>query len=155
MLLTRLRGHRIRRQEVEMRCAASEKQWYAICVRTGFERVVAFHLEQKGYEQYLPMYTKTRSSLDSVQVVEDFLFPGYVFARCGVLDQLSFLLIPGVISIVRFGDLSGAVPAEELDALKDVAKSGLKYKPSTFITVGQLVSVECGPVRGLRGLCVW
>src|SRR5438067_9368866 len=32
-------GTGLRRQEVEMRCAASEKQWYAICVRTGFERV--------------------------------------------------------------------------------------------------------------------
>ncbi len=134
-----------------MRCAASEKQWYAICVRTGFERVVAFHLEQKGYEQYLPVYKKTTSSLDSVQVVEDFLFPGYVFARCGVLDQLSFLLIPGVISIVHFGDVSGAVPAEEIDALKDVTKSGLKYKPSTFIAVGQSVSVECGPLQSSRG----
>jgi len=137
-----------------MRCSATEKQWYAILVRAGFERVVAFYLEQKGYEQYLPLYKKTPSSLDSVQVADEILFPGYVFVKCDASDKLRFLLIPGVISIVLSGTGSGALPAEDIVALKDITSSGLKYKPSTFITIGQLVSVEYGPLRGLRGLCV-
>jgi transcription antitermination factor NusG len=137
-----------------MQRAAGEKQWYAIHVRKGFERVVAIHLEQKGYEQYLPLDKRRRLPLDGEQVADDVLFPGYVFAKCDVLDQLLFRLIPGVISVVRCGDTSSAVPEEKIVALKSIIESGLKYKPSASIAIGQPVSVEHGPLRGLRGVCV-
>jgi transcription antitermination factor NusG len=46
------------------------------------------------------------------------------------------------------------VPDDEIAAVQSVAKSGLTYEPSGFVTAGQRARIERGPLQGLVGIIV-
>ena len=129
-------------------------QWYALHVRSRFEKTVALHLQYKGYQEYLPLYRQRRRWSDRVAEVELPLFPGYIFCKFDVLRRLPILVIPGVISVVGLGKSPLAVSEDEISAVQNVVKSGLTYKPSGYITTGQLARVERGPLRGQVGIVI-
>jgi transcription antitermination factor NusG len=131
-----------------------EKPWYAIQVKTRFEKVVALHLRGKAYDEYLPTYRSRRRWSDRVKEIERPLFPGYIFCRFDATDRLPLLVIPGVKSIVGFGGTLISVPEQEIAALKRVINSGMQYEPWPGISVGQAVQVRHGPLRGLEGVVV-
>src|SRR5438876_2799562 len=87
----------------EASVAARGEKWYALQVRPRFEKVVALHLQHKGYEEYLPVYRSRRRWSDRIQEVEFPLFPGYIFCKFDVRQRLPILVIPGVMSVVGIG----------------------------------------------------
>ena len=142
----------IQRENANMGQTRIEQQWYALQVRPRFEKVVALHLQHKGYEEYLPLYRKRQRWSGRVKEVDLPLFPGYLFCKFDVFRRLPILVIPGVMSVVGVGRNPLAVAEEEITAVQNVVKSGLTYEPSGFITTGQLARVERGPLRGLIGV---
>jgi transcription antitermination factor NusG len=137
-----------------MRRETDKHSWYAIQVKSRFEKVVAQHLRGKGYEEYLPLYVSRRRWSDRIKEIEIPLFPGYTFCRFDVTDRLPIVLIPGVISVVSFGGIAQAIPEDEIVALQNVVRSGASYEPWPFIGVGQKVQVTRGPLAGLEGVIV-
>ena len=131
-----------------------EPKWYALQVRPRFEKIVAVHLQHKGYEEYLPIYRSRRRWSDRIKEVEFPLFPGYIFCKFDARHRLPILVIPGVMSVVGVGKNPVAVPDDEITAVQGVVKSGLTYGPTGFITEGQLARIERGPLRGLVGIVV-
>src|SRR5437588_2599387 len=144
----------IERRNASVGEARIEQQWYALQVRPRFEKVVALHLQHKGYEEYLPLYLKRQRWSGRVKDVQLPLFPGYLFCKFDVFRRLPILVIPGVMSIVGMGRNPLAVAEKEITAVQNVVRSGLTYEPSGFITTGQLARVERGPLRGLIGIVV-
>jgi hypothetical protein len=49
--------------------------WYALHVRTRFEKVVARNLQGKGYEEFLPLYRRVSRWSDRTKEIELPLFP--------------------------------------------------------------------------------
>jgi transcription antitermination factor NusG len=128
--------------------------WYALHVRSRFEKVVSRNLQGKGFEEYLPLYrTRTRWS-DRTKEIELPLFPGYVFCKFDLQDRLPVLMIPGVNGIVGFGKSATPVDPAELDAVRSLMGSGSSCEPWAFIGVGEEVLVESGPMAGTRGIVV-
>src|SRR6266446_4384964 len=74
--------------EIEMHLPEEGTLWYALHVRTRFEKVVARNLRGKGYEEFLPLYSRTNRWSDRVKEIELPLFPGYVFCRFNPHDRL-------------------------------------------------------------------
>ena len=132
----------------------NERQWYALQLRTRFEKVVGMHLRGKGYEEFLPTYTSRRHWSDRVREIELPLFSGYIFCKFDVMDRLPLLVIPGVMSVVSFGGTPMAVPEREIAAIEHVVNSGMKYGPWPRMSVGQPVQVKYGPLRGVEGVVV-
>jgi transcription antitermination factor NusG len=128
--------------------------WYAIQVRPRFEKVVAKHLEYKGYEEYLPLYTSRRRWSDRMKDVELPLFPGYIFCKFDIHNRLPILIVPGVLSIVGIGKVPVSVSNEEISSIQQVVQSGLQYEPWAYMKPGQIVSVERGPLAGLEGTVI-
>jgi transcription antitermination factor NusG len=126
--------------------------WYALHVRTRFEKVVARNLQGKGYEEFLPLYRRTNRWSDRVKEIELPLFPGYVFCRFNPYDRLPILTVPGVNAVVGIGKQLLPVQESELDAIRAVLKSGSYCEPWPFLEVGQRVQVEYGPLAGTEGL---
>ena len=138
----------------DMNELSTEPKWYALQVRPRFEKIVAIHLQHKGYEEYLPVYRSRRRWSDRIKEVEFPLFPGYIFCRFDVQQRLPILIIPGVMSVVGPGKAPLAVPDDEIRAVQTIVMSGLTYGPAGFVTEGQLARIERGPLRGLVGLVV-
>jgi len=126
--------------------------WYALHVRTRFEKVVARNLRGKGYEEFLPLYSRTNRWSDRVKQIELPLFPGYVFCRFNPHDRLPVLTVPGVNAVVGIGKNLLPVEESELDAIRAILKSGTVCEPWPFLEVGQRVIVEYGPLAGTEGL---
>jgi transcription antitermination factor NusG len=126
--------------------------WYALHVRTRFEKVVARNLQGKGYEEFLPLYRRVNRWSDRVKEIELPLFPGYVFCRFNPHDRLPILTIPGVNAVVGIGKNLMAVDESELDAVRAVLKSEAYCEPWPYLEIGQRVQVEYGPLAGTQGI---
>jgi transcription antitermination factor NusG len=126
--------------------------WYAIHVRTRFERVVARNLRGKGYEEFLPLLRRTSHWSDRKKEIELPLFPGYVFCRFNALHRLPILMIPGVSAIVGIGKTLMPVEERELDDIRTVLESKVYYEPWAYLEIGQRVRVERGPLAGTEGI---
>jgi transcription antitermination factor NusG len=126
--------------------------WYALHVRTRFEKVVARNLKGKGYEEFLPLYRRANRWSDRIKEIELPLFPAYVFCRFDPLDRLPILTIPGVKGVVGFGKNLIPVEEAELNAIRVILASGTHCEPWPFLQVGQRVRVEYGPLAGTEGL---
>ena len=126
--------------------------WYALRVKPRFEKVVARNLKAKGFEEFLPLYRRSRQWSDRVKEIDLPLFPGYVFCRFDIDDSLPILFVPGVTSIVGIGKSPTAIDEREIEDLLSVSKFGVHCQPWPFVSVGQTVSVEHGALKGLEGI---
>lgn len=126
--------------------------WYAIRTKSKCEASIAAHLEVNGYEYYLPLYATMRRWSDRIVQTKLPLFPGYVFCRMDPTQQrVRVLNIPGVVSIVGFGDKPAPIPDSEIDAVESVLSSGLAAEPHAFVE-GQRIRVSRGRLAGLKGV---
>lgn len=135
-----------------MHSAEEGTLWFALHVRTRFERAVARNLRGKGYEEFLPLFRRTSQWSDRKKEIELPLFPGYVFCRFNPHHRLPILMIPGVNSVVGIGKTLMPVEERELDAIRAVLQSNAYCEPWPYLQVGQLVRVERGPLAGSEGI---
>ena len=127
-------------------------KWYALHVRTRFEKLVENHLEEKGYEVFLPTYTTKRQWSDRVKSITLPLFPSYVFCKFDIQARLPILMTPGVASIVGAGKIHTPVEESELLAIRQVLDSGVATTPWPYLQTGEEVRIESGPLEGLTGI---
>ena len=135
-----------------MQSAEEGNLWYALHVRTRFEKVVSRNLRGKGYEEFLPLYNRTSRWSDRTKQIELPLFPGYVFCRFNPVQRMPILTIPGVNAIVGIGKSLMPVEESELASIRTLLASNLYCEPWPFLQIGQSVLVERGPLAGTQGI---
>jgi transcription antitermination factor NusG len=128
------------------------KTWFALRVKSNFEKTSSQILLQKGYEAFLPTYYTRNRWSDRIKTVERPLFPGYLFCRFYVDDRLPILVTPGIVGVVGFGKTLVPIPEVEIQAVEAMVRSGLPTMPWPFLRVGQRLIMERGPLRGLEGI---
>jgi transcription antitermination factor NusG len=126
--------------------------WYALRVRSNFERKAADSLQQRGLEHFLPSYKQRSYWSDRVKVIERPLFPGYVFCRFGMKDWILAMQTPGVLQTVSFAGKPAPVIDAEIEALYTLVRSPVPLFPRAFLNVGQRVRIKQGPLTGLEGI---
>src|SRR5436190_7380720 len=104
--------------------------WFAVHTRSRAESVVNDQLQRKQIEAFLPTITRWSRWKDRKKAVDWPLFPGYCFARFEPGTQLSVLTCTGVVTIVSFGGELAAIPDQEIENLRKVVESDLKYDPA-------------------------
>lgn len=132
--------------------ASEVHPWFALRVRSNHEQVASVHLRSRGYEEFSPSYKVERQWSDRTRIVDQSLFPGYVFCRLDAQDRLPVLTVPGVVSIVSFGDGPTTIPEEEVARVRAMLNSGLVVMPWPFLKVGETVLIEKGPLAGVEGI---
>lgn len=129
--------------------------WYAVHVRPNYEKTVARVLQNKGVEEYLPLYTERRRWSDRFVDTELPLFPGYVFCKLDWTRRiLPVLTTPGVLRVLGVGRIPAPVDEQELQAVRLVVKSGLAVRPWPMPRIGEWVRIEHGPLTGVEGVLV-
>ena len=127
------------------------ESWFAIRTRARAEKTVYEQLTRKEIEAFLPTAARWSRWKDRKKMVDWPLFPGYCFARFDPLVSLTVLTCVGVASIVSFGNQFAEVPDGEIDSLRILVNSTLKYDPAPFLTEGEMVRVTHGPLAGVVG----
>jgi transcription antitermination factor NusG len=126
--------------------------WYAVRVRSNYERTVSTVLEQKGVEQFVPTYRSRRMWADRVKTLDLPLFPGYVFCRIRLDERNVVVTTDGVVNIVGAGRQPIAVSEAEIEAIRKVVQSGVPAEPCHFLKTGQIVRINHGSLTGVEGI---
>ena len=128
------------------------KSWYAIYVRSRYEKSVHSELQKKGIESSLPLTIVTRQWSDRRKKVEVPLFRGYVFVKIDIKNEkLPVLTTSGVVKFVTFNNVTVPIPEDQMYWLQQMIASDLLLSQEQDFPVGTEIDVMFGPLKGLRG----
>jgi transcription antitermination factor NusG len=143
------------RSEQNMPAELDESElWFAIYVRSHFERTVEHCLRGKGYPAFSPFYQTIRKRSGRTKRLDLPLFPGYVFCSFNPQNRLPVLTTPGIVNILGSGNVPEPVKLSEIRSIQTVAESGQAVKPWPFLKEGQKIRIEAGPLSGTEGTLV-
>lgn len=130
--------------------------WYAVRTRSHCEAKSRSVLCEKGVETYLPSFREVHQWKDRKKIVEQPLFPGYLFVRIADCPQsrLSVLSSDGVVGILGSANSIEPVPESELQAVRRMLESGISCHANPLLQAGAWVRVRRGPLKNLEGLLV-
>ena len=128
--------------------------WHALYTRHQYEKIVAQALSAKGFEVFLPQYRTIHRWKDRRKELLLPLFPSYVFIQGGFDRMLNILTTPGIHSFVAWGGVPAEIPPEEIDAVRRLVQSPLRFEPHPFLKCGDWVRIKSGPLEGIEGILV-
>ena len=129
-------------------------QWYVAYTRSRHEKQVSRHLVERSIESFLPLFEVSHRWKDRKARLELPLFPGYVFVRIALCEQLSVLQIPGVVRLVGFNGQPAPIPEADVSALQRGLNSAVRVNPHPYLVVGRPVKICRGPFVGLKGILI-
>lgn len=130
--------------------------WYAVYVRSRYEKKVYNQLREYEVECFLPLLESVRKWRDRTKRVTQPLFNGYVFVRINQKrDHIKVIDIEGVVRFVGIGRYPSVIIDREIEWLKRLVN-----EPDAFcgtvpsIPPGMRVIVMAGPFRDFEGVVV-
>jgi transcription antitermination factor NusG len=130
----------------------SVSHWYAIYTRANHEKRVAEQLGQRSVQHFVPLYDSIRHWKDRQMKLRLPLFPGYVFVRLALQDQLRVLQVPGVARFVGFNGSPASMSEGEIESLREALAEGVRAEPHPYLQVGRRVRITAGPLAGREGI---
>ena len=138
-------------QQVEQASLA----WYVIHTKPRQEARALTNLVQQGYQCFLPMITLERLSRGRVNLVEEPLFPRYLFicldhGRHGQ-NWAPIRSTVGVSGLVTFGSSPARMHPDLIDALL-LQQEGLSEAPERLFQNGERLLIGSGAFAGLEAV---
>lgn len=133
----------------------SDTPWLVVWTMPRAEKKVASRIAAQGIEAWLPSVTQRHRWSDRWREVILPLFPGYLFARCGLSDLHLMLRTPGVLSVVKSGDKPAHLSNGFVTSLRsaiEAAEFAVEPIAQRDYSVDDEVVVQQGPLAGLRGV---
>lgn len=130
------------------------ERWFAVWTRSQCEPKVEDGLRRKGLEVFLPRVRVPSRRRDRRVVLEQPLFPGYLFlrflpSRDGYVRVAS---TDGVVRILGEGwDALDPLPDEEVDAVRRIVAADETARPVPWVRVGDRVRIVQGVLAGIEG----
>lgn len=128
--------------------------WYLIHTKIRQERVALENLERQGFACFLPLIRAEKLRRSALQVVQEPLFPRYLFIRLGTgLESQSWAPIRstvGVSRLVTFGQTPAKIE-DELIAQLQVKMDSTEVQLRHF-EPGEPVVVTDGPFVGAEAI---
>jgi transcription antitermination factor NusG len=129
-------------------------RWFAIRTSPRSELRAASELSLRGLENYLPTRRVTRKWSDRVKIIDEPLFPGYLFGRFHPDDRVRVLQALGVRQIVGIGHTLAPISDSEIDNLRTLVSANTTLVPWPYLYAGQRVRIARGPLAGVEGFVV-
>ena len=128
---------------------------YLLQVRYGrlqFESLIA-----KAFNAFLPLMPVWSRRAGVRRLIQKPMFPGYLFVRHAI-DKTSYIEIMKTDGVVRIlgerWDRPAIVADAEIDAIRQVLKTGLPVLPHSYLSEGHRVRIMRGPLAGVEGILV-
>lgn len=130
-------------------------KWYAIYVRSRFEKKVHAQLIRNKITSYLPLVEEVKVWSDRKKKVWEPLFRGYVFVKVDLKDKLGVLQTDGVVKFVGIRDRPSPIPDEEIGWIRTVLGHpavASSVRREKILPPGKEVEIIAGPFRGIKGI---
>ena len=128
--------------------------WYLIHTKIRQERVALDNLERQGFECFLPLIRAEKLRRGALQMVQEPLFPRYLFIRLGTgLESKSWAPIRstvGVSRLVTFGQTPAKIEDELITQLQ--VKTDSSEVQLRHFEPGEQVVVTDGPFVGVEAI---
>jgi transcriptional antiterminator RfaH len=125
--------------------------WYVIYTYPHYEKRILTQSRKIGIQCFLPTKKVVKQWSDRKKVVDEPLFPNYVFVYADRQSRFRVLDITGVSKYVAFEGKPVVVPEQEIDAIKK-----LMIEPELTIEQelqrGSKVLITDGPFVGMEGV---
>lgn len=130
----------------------AESNWYLVQCKPRQDARAQEHLERQGVCCYRPQHKRERLLKGPRQVVEESLFPGYLFIRMSSQDNwMPLRSTRGVARIVSFG----GVPLPVADSLiRQLQARETSVSVASALSPGDAVRLEGGALDGLEAIFV-
>lgn len=126
--------------------------WYLIHTKIRQESLALDNLERQGFECFLPLIRVEKLRRGSLQVVQEALFPRYLFIRLGIgMESQSWAPIRstmGVSRLVTFGHIPAKIDDDLVADMRahtessEVVRSHFEPGEQLVVTHGPFVGVE-------------
>ncbi len=135
---------------------AAPEAWFAVWTRNQYEPRVSDRLRSKRFEVFLPCVRVPSRRRDRRIVLDQPLFPGYLFLRFAP-SRAGYVSVVSTEGVVRvLGDCWETlqpVPDDQVEAVRRLVTSAEEARAVPWIRVGDRVRIARGPLAGLEG-CV-
>ena len=128
--------------------------WYALYLRSRYEKRVHEDLTGKGVETFLPLIEEVHVWSDRKKRVMEPLFRGYLFVKTDFRDRARILTTEGVVRFVGINGRPSAIPESEIDWVRRVIGQPMDVKREQYLEVGERVRVIAGPLLGVEGIVI-
>lgn len=126
--------------------------WYLLHCKARQEARAKLHIENQGYNTCLPTVKVKKTIRGKRQVVEEALFPSYIFIEID-MEHANFNAIRstrGVNGFVRFGGVPSKIPSEVVEQFRQL--ESLDKEPEALLVSGTKVEITEGPFAGLEAI---
>ncbi|RJX30679.1 MAG: transcription/translation regulatory transformer protein RfaH [Oxalobacter sp.] len=129
--------------------------WYLIHTKPRQEKSALLNLDQQGYECYLPLLPTEKIRQGIIAIVDEPLFPRYIFIRLGRGETAKswspIRSTKGVSRLVSFGNEPAKVDDKLVEMLR--SRENVKQKqPLRIFNTGDYVTVTEGPFVGIEAI---
>ncbi len=130
------------------------EEWFAIHTRSRHEKKVAAQLEAERIRCFLPLVSRSRRWSDRNKIIEEPLFPGYVFVRIDGTHtvRLAVRKTHGVVGFVGAQGRGIPIPHHQIHDIESVLASDVPFTLFPFLEVGQRVRIRGGCLDGVEGI---
>ena len=124
--------------------------WHVLHTRSRQEKAVAEELDARNIAHFLPSIRQKRVYGGRKAVVDEPMFPGYVFLKGTLDDAYEADRTRRVARIIPVVDQTQL--ATELKSLWLALEDQVTLDPFPYLRCGMCVEVRSGPLRGVQGL---
>jgi len=130
--------------------------WYAVYVRSRYEKKVHQWLEEKELTSFLPLLETMRQWSDRKKKVYEPLFRGYVFVNIDMKhEHVKVLETEGVVKFIGIGRNPSVISERDIEWLRTLVREpDALHQTVSTMPVGRKVRVLAGPFKDLEGIVV-
>jgi transcription elongation factor/antiterminator RfaH len=131
-----------------------QTQWYALYLRSRFEKRVEEELSRKEIETFLPLIEEVHVWSDRKKKVMEPLFRGYVFVKTDMRNKEAILQTDGVVKFVSIRTHPSPIPEIQIEWLRRIIGEPMNIKREHYFEIGEYVRVTAGPLLGVEGIII-
>ena len=128
------------------------KSWYVLYTKPRHEKKLAERLQSEGWTVYCPLKKTTKQWSDRKKVIEEALFPSFIFIQCQEQDRDQVFVHASAVRYLYWLRKPAIVRSEEIDSIRywmgEVNHASITVES---IPVGSKVRLGAGPLMGQSG----
>ncbi len=126
--------------------------WYALYLRSRYEKRVEQDLRAKGVETFLPLIEEVHRWSDRRKTVLEPLFRGYVLVKTDLSNRVTIVSTEGVVKFVGINHRPSTIPEPEIEWIRRIIGQPTNVKRERYLNAGERVRVIAGPLLGVEGI---
>lgn len=121
--------------------------WYAIYTAPRAEKKLVERLGLLGYEIFLPTIRVRKIWSDRIKMVDQVLFPSYVFVHCAPTNLRDIIYIEGAVKIVYYNNAPAQIREQDIQEIRNFILQAAECQ----IEIGEQVQILTGGLKLVTG----